>query len=811
MTKMSKFYSKLTYGFVASAALLCSSGAFAQVCDPTSVGDYTEAVNADGDSWYTIDIQDDFGDIIKGIDPNSGFGFKDATTGEQYPNRFTELGTHGVGETIRVNGFTGNFNSTDPFSPTLPLDKRDLDYLHIKLTTACYLQIQLSMSDVNGDPVGANEFTSSLLQFYRWADPVGDPYGDKAGDGSPGNDYFYGDYGFECPQTVLYVLPNGDDQPRFSVPAGDIIFTVWCPFDSGNRALVGPMAWGLNIDISGYDYAKCGSTAATNDCITVSNKGGCSDGLCCDTVCNGGFAACCDTAWDTSCLQHGVDLCGNFIYSCANPSTSASNDCVGSATAVNTFPTTIAFDNTSATQDGPNDVTRLCTSQMKHDLWYIVGPVAANGEITVSMCGLGNPIATDTNGDGEIDDFPADSVINVFYLGTDPTVPNPQDLPNLYIGCSDDNCTDSGAIDPVSGLPTVDVGGSSSVRVTGVEAGHYVLIAVGQYEPVTADPTTTSPEGFAASMTIDFAPVFVDNGLQTYAIVDGGGVNQGLISGWSTVDLPKRMIFVPFEMTTVGTITNFNFAGGGGPGPDEGLPQPNLIHYKIIARDTNGGAYGEFGRPFGDGNYNASQVLFEGSEAYNVDDYYDIGDQCSVGCGRYYVDITNPFVLQPGSYYFTIYGADADGENTYLSWLMYGVKSMPQVTTAAVDIPVGDSGNLSLAGPFAANTPFGWRSIGTGPKFCFYNLGPTYTSRPDLPAGILYGCAFNMGGSLNTAPPCPTDLNSDGVTDSSDMGAVLGSFGPCDLGTPGDFNDDLVIDSSDLGTTLGNFGACPTE
>jgi hypothetical protein len=58
---------------------------------------------------------------------------------------------------------------------------------------------------------------------------------------------------------------------------------------------------------------------------------------------------------------------------------------------------------------------------------------------------------------------------------------------------------------------------------------------------------------------------------------------------------------------------------------------------------------------------------------------------------------------------------------------------------------------------------------------------------------------------------CPTDLNSDGVTDSSDMGGVLGSFGPCDPGTPGDFNGDLVIDSSDLGTTLGNFGPCPTE
>ena len=68
-----------------------------------------------------------------------------------------------------------------------------------------------------------------------------------------------------------------------------------------------------------------------------------------------------------------------------------------------------------------------------------------------------------------------------------------------------------------------------------------------------------------------------------------------------------------------------------------------------------------------------------------------------------------------------------------------------------------------------------------------------------------------MGGSLQTAPPCPTDLNGDAITDSSDMGSLLGSFGQCDLGTPGDFNDDQVIDSSDLGSMLGSFGPCPTE
>ena len=56
---------------------------------------------------------------------------------------------------------------------------------------------------------------------------------------------------------------------------------------------------------------------------------------------------------------------------------------------------------------------------------------------------------------------------------------------------------------------------------------------------------------------------------------------------------------------------------------------------------------------------------------------------------------------------------------------------------------------------------------------------------------------------------CLGDLNSDNVVDSSDMGGLLGTFGPCPPGTPGDFNDDEVIDSADLGSMLGVFGDCP--
>ncbi|HMN97622.1 MAG TPA: hypothetical protein PKC43_13030 [Phycisphaerales bacterium] len=60
--------------------------------------------------------------------------------------------------------------------------------------------------------------------------------------------------------------------------------------------------------------------------------------------------------------------------------------------------------------------------------------------------------------------------------------------------------------------------------------------------------------------------------------------------------------------------------------------------------------------------------------------------------------------------------------------------------------------------------------------------------------------------ACDLAPPCPTDLNGDGVTDGADLGILLGQWGG-----PGsaDFNGDGVVDGADLGTLLGGWGPCP--
>jgi len=58
------------------------------------------------------------------------------------------------------------------------------------------------------------------------------------------------------------------------------------------------------------------------------------------------------------------------------------------------------------------------------------------------------------------------------------------------------------------------------------------------------------------------------------------------------------------------------------------------------------------------------------------------------------------------------------------------------------------------------------------------------------------------------APVCPQDINRNGAVDSTDIGILLGSWGPDQI-SPSDFNNDNRVDSTDLAYLLGSWGACP--
>lgn len=59
------------------------------------------------------------------------------------------------------------------------------------------------------------------------------------------------------------------------------------------------------------------------------------------------------------------------------------------------------------------------------------------------------------------------------------------------------------------------------------------------------------------------------------------------------------------------------------------------------------------------------------------------------------------------------------------------------------------------------------------------------------------------------AANCRADLNATGIIDGTDLGILLGQWGPCP-GCSGDFNGDGVVGCFDQEYLLGNWGKCPT-
>jgi hypothetical protein len=438
------------------------------------------------------------------------------------------------------------------------------------------------------------------------------------------------------------------------------------------------------------------------------------------------------------------------------------------------FPSFVSFDCTQANTDGPNDVVNLCSSSYSHDVWYIVGPTPTAGEVQVTMCGQGNT---------------GDAVVSLYNLGESNEIGDPQDLPSKYVACRDDVCDDDG-----DGV--VDPAGPAGINLIGVPANTYWLVRVGSFYDKDLE---TQADGFAGTMEITFRAVFVDHGISKAGIEDGVRQGYGLVSGYGSPANPKRWSIVPFEMTQSGTVDGFDF-----PAFDNDGLNPDLVGWKVISRNVDGGAYGQFGRPFGStGEFDQSQVLFEGQEPTDFTSFADVGDE--VG-DRHFIDIATPFQLEPGSYYFTCYGEYADGSTgAFFAWSLYGANSMEQQTTAQVVIDSANAAGESSEGTWPAGTPNGWRGIGAGPKICFYTIGVGFTTALLDAPGKLYGCAFNLKGQLAAA--CFGDLDGSGEVDSGDVSLCLLDTGPCP-GCQADLDGSGEVDSGDVSLCLLSTGPC---
>lgn len=66
--------------------------------------------------------------------------------------------------------------------------------------------------------------------------------------------------------------------------------------------------------------------------------------------------------------------------------------------------------------------------------------------------------------------------------------------------------------------------------------------------------------------------------------------------------------------------------------------------------------------------------------------------------------------------------------------------------------------------------------------------------------------AIALQGITFAAPPCPGDLNLDGIVDADDLGILLNNFGCGAAPCTGDINLDGIVNADDLGILLNNFG-----
>ncbi|MDA1007492.1 MAG: VCBS repeat-containing protein [Planctomycetota bacterium] len=207
-------------------------------------------------------------------------------------------------------------------------------------------------------------------------------------------------------------------------------------------------------------------------------------------------------------------------------------------------------------------------------------------------------------------------------------------------------------------------------------------------------------------------------------------------------------------------------------------------------------------------------IAASGAVAEPTDDHTPAGTQC-------FVTYPAPAGTPSGS-------SDVDGGSTTIT--------SQAITTAGVDVSVSfwrwvfcdDSATTpSQADSLVAQVSVdggGWVTVDSYTGLGGWNQASFLLSTFATP-GQSFRLRFTIGDNPNNsvteaavddilvsqiqcddAPPCPTDINGDGITDGADMGALLAGWGTAQ----GDITGDGITDGSDLAGLLSVFGtACP--
>lgn len=252
---------------------------------------------------------------------------------------------------------------------------------------------------------------------------------------------------------------------------------------------------GAGILSLSFQAANAGCLGATGDCGAVHAEPGCSDAICCTSVCEFD-QLCCLIQWDQTCLDAAVSLCGIFIYSCV-PGGPA-NNCATNATNVGSADSVVAFSSIGATTDGPGQLGSECNSGSDNtfnDVWFKF-TAAANGTAAISTCGTVN----------------FDNKLAVYDMGTSPGTFNYNTLPDVVVGCIDDGA--SGTCMTTEAVPT---NYAAELFVT-VAVGHTYLVRNGSFAET------------------DFGSGSISFNLPEPCVLDANTALEGEVCGTSTND-----------------------------------------------------------------------------------------------------------------------------------------------------------------------------------------------------------------------------------------------------------------------------------
>jgi len=351
---------------------------------------------------------------------------------------------------------------------------------------------------LNLDTCFAGSFDTSMVLYSGSCGALTQVACNGDGEGLTGCQTFYSSIaGFEVLGGTTYYIRIGGYTPASGVS------------ESG--------AGQLNL---AFQAVAAGCAGATGSCGVVHATPGCSDPICCSSVCEFD-ATCCSDTWSEFCVQAAVDLCGIFAYSCVDANPAVANDCATNATVL-TGDTFRDININGCNTDGPDHIGDLCNSGndfIFNDVWFRFQAVA-NGAFNVKTCGVnGGPVTT------------FDSKLAVYDMGTNPATFDYNTLNTVLVGCNDDGdatCAAPGGVFP-------------SDLTVNVSSGRWYLVRAGTYDNAgTARVTFNMPEPCALPtatvVEAEACGTSANNGCFAGGAVQQLGLNQKVSGTFNVVD-----------------------------------------------------------------------------------------------------------------------------------------------------------------------------------------------------------------------------------------------------------------------------------